>query len=190
MRNFEQRIAEIHRRSEEILQKRRRRRRLLLSCAPLVLCLGLLAVFTLLPKPEIPAPESSGESSTHSTSCSVARIEISGAGVSVVHTAPPDVQLISNQLSSYTPEDSNSAVVEDSYTSQDDAESGDSTVTDSSSSLAGEYAITLILHDGSTKTYTLTGSILTDQSTHQVCTLTQKQLKVLRDLLGLPEERA
>lgn len=190
MRNFEQRIAEISRRSEMIFKQRKRRRRLLITCTPLVLCLGLLAVFLLPPESKGSAPESSAESSAHSTSCSVARIEITGAGVSVVHTAPSEVLLISKQLSAYTSEDSNATAVEDSDTSQDDAESSNSTVTDSSVSITREYTITLILHDRSTKTYTLAGSTLSDHSTRQTCILTRKQLQALQDLLGIPKERA
>ena len=42
MRNFEERMAEIDRRSAEILKKRARRRKQLLTlCIPLVLCIGL-----------------------------------------------------------------------------------------------------------------------------------------------------
>ncbi|MBO5954216.1 MAG: hypothetical protein J6Q53_08925 [Oscillospiraceae bacterium] len=46
MRSFEQRIAEINRRSEEIIRKRRRSRRVLAACAPL-LCVVLCAVLML-----------------------------------------------------------------------------------------------------------------------------------------------
>ena len=48
MKNLEERMAEINRRSEERIRKRnRRRRQMLMLCIPLVLCIGITALLNL-----------------------------------------------------------------------------------------------------------------------------------------------
>ncbi len=47
MRSFEERKAEIFRRSEKRIREQRHRRRILLSCVPLFLCVLLAAIFVL-----------------------------------------------------------------------------------------------------------------------------------------------
>jgi len=58
MRNFEERLAEISRRSEAILlQRKKRKKQILTVCIPLVLCTAI-AIPLILPKPKAETPGS------------------------------------------------------------------------------------------------------------------------------------
>lgn len=45
MMNLDERMSEIHRRSEIILQTRKRRKRMMLTCIPILLCVGIVSAF-------------------------------------------------------------------------------------------------------------------------------------------------
>ena len=103
MRSFDERIAEIHRRSEKILRQRKKQRRhMLMACIPLVLCISLYAVLIL------PGEQAAGSmrenystqdggvntSAGGSGRESVARIEVAGLGISRVFLRQEEIASI------------------------------------------------------------------------------------------------
>lgn len=183
--NFEQRMAQIQRRSEEIIRQRKiRNRRILTICVPSVLCIGICAAVLLPAKPKAPAPETRLESVQQSQLCSIAKIQVSGDDVSRTYTEAEAVILITNQLSRYTQSSESNTAQDITTESVDDTES--SQVTGAPSVSATGYTITLYLHDGTTTEYYLLGTTLKNTRTQESYPLTQKQLTELKALLGLP----
>jgi len=183
--NFEQRMAEIHRRSEDIFQQRRlRNRRILAICIPSVLCIGICAAVLLPAEPKSPTPEASLESIQQSQLCSITKIQVSGGGVSHIYMDAEDVMQIYNQLSCYAQSPESSTAQDVTTESVDDTESNQ--VTGAPSVSVTGYTITLYLHDGTTTEYCLLGTTLKNTRTQESFLLTQKQLTELKALLGLP----
>ena len=197
MRNFEERKAEVFRRSEKrIKERKQRRQRILMTCIPLVLCLTIFGAF-LFPQlnNNLQAPEGMPESETQaamgqdenqSMTCSIAEIKVSGNGVSIRYTDAADLLLISDQLNTYgtrAPETSG-ATNEDG---SDRSENADDVVGGVADSVNAAYTITLITHEGEKTEYRLIGNTLLNQTTNQAYTLTYEQAKELREILGVPQ---
>ena len=108
MRNFEERKAEVFRRSEKRIKERKQRRNhLIMACLPLVLCITILGAF-LFPggTPEDPGFNGAAgggltEEKFESLSCPIAKITITGGNFSQTYREVEDLLLISDQLYSY-----------------------------------------------------------------------------------------
>lgn len=199
MRNLEQRIAEIDRRSKKIFKERKRRgKRILMACIPLVLCIGLC----ILPAMMTASSEASGTNGAvtgsltgdgaESIASAVAKIEVFGADVSLCYTQASDILLISDYLNACTVTEPESSEVADGGIMDEAVQetvhgSDDRNGVVSGASSVG-YTITLVMREGENTEYLLAGNTLKDRSTNQTYTLSQKQIKELKDLLGIPRQ--
>lgn len=176
MKNFEERMAEISRRSEKILALRKKRRRMIWAvCIPMVLCLGILALTgptgteskqasmaTIVPKPEA--------ADGTSIQCSVAENE--------------SLRLFLEQLEGQNDLNYNFIYPEASE-SEDYGERycGSGSMTNLP---AESLTINVTMSDGSMNEYRLTGSILENLTTGKVFVLTAEQASQLNQLLTEP----
>ena len=197
MRDLNECQAEVFRRSEKRIKERKQHRNhMLTACIPLVLCVTLFLSFWLsgvLPEgiKNASTTETEEVSQTHnsseSLSCPIAKITVSGVNFSKTYTKASDVLPISNHLYAYgTRGPENNGI-----TSEGDVGEGYETDADDVSgsiadSVNSGYTITLILHEGQKTEYYLLGKTLNNLNTNQTYTLTQKQVKELKDLLGIP----
>lgn len=200
MRNFEERKAEVFRRSEKRIKERKaRRNHILMACIPLVLCITLLSAFFLpgmLPG-ETKDPDAADgavggltENKSESLACAYTKIDVIGNGISLSYTEASDMLSISNQLASYMVNEPENSTSVDEHPRGDDFKNDsaeDSYVgTTGATSAAGEgYVITLTLHEGGTIAYRLTGNCLLDMAENKTYKLSQAQLKELNELLGI-----
>ena len=197
MRNFEERKAEVFRRSEKRIKERKQRRNhILMACIPLVLCITILGAF-LFPgaTPEDPGIIGSAgggltEEKFESLSCPIAKITITGGNFSQTYREVEDLLLISDQLYSYGSrgEETNGTTY-DGIASEgaDRGESADDiygNITDNSNVA---YTITLVTHEGVKTEYQLAGKTLENLTTKQTYHLSQTQANELYELLGIPQ---
>ena len=198
MRTYEERLAEISRRSEKIKLKRKRRRKTVLAvCVPLLLCVSLSLVF-LPPRTEIKyneaAPEAMQEPTVpamfYSYLCSVSRIDVSGQDISISLTDSAKIEKITNHLhrcgiavvEAQSASGSMLDVESNSYATR-----GESIPNDMLDSVSRSYTLTLMADGKSPVRYSLSQTTLTDLSSGELHTLTQSQASVLYQLLGLPQ---
>ena len=199
MRNFEERKAEVFRRSEKRIKERKQRRNhILMACIPLVLCITLLGAF-LFPgaAPEDPGnPTFDGlagggvtEAEYASLTCSIAKITVQGSGLSKSYTNVSEILLITDQLYSCgtrVPE-TNGAT---NNGIRPEGEDGKEEVGDVCGSIPDSantgYTITLIMHDGETTEYYLAGDTLKNLTAKQTYRLNQTQVNELHKLLDIP----
>lgn len=192
MRTFEQRIAEIHRRSNQILQERKRRKkRILLACAPLALCVIIFSAFFTLEKLSSGADTANDSDMVMENVGAVPeqlgdRIEVSGTGIYLCYTDPDDILLITDHLqkcgveipkrSSPTANPGSESVVEDhSYSAAGDT-NGSTT----------QYTLAITSAEGDITRYTFTGLLLENENTQKTYLLSQEQAKTLAELLNVP----
>ncbi len=187
MRDFEQRKAEIFRRSEERLTQRKRRRRMIISCVPIVICIAFLSVFKL---PDIElgggksAPDAYNQTVSTEKYISV-RIQGKGenSGYSNVIEDQETIEKIVNSI----------AGAESEKTSTESSEPADNklagkpqdAVAGASPSKKEEdsgYTITIAASDGSERVYTITDDILTDEKNTRIF-LTDEQFSEIVSLL-------
>lgn len=204
MRNFEERKAEVFRRSEKRIKERKQRRNhILMACIPLVLCLTIFGAF-LFPGviPESPREPGSTEAAmggltenkSESIACPIAKITVSGRGFSQSYTDVSDVLQISDQLYSYSTRgpDGNSATgnstTGNGAAGEDYKENADDVSGSIADSANSGYTITLVMNEGNKTEYYLVGSTLKNLTTNQTHTLSQKQVNELEDLLGIPHQ--
>ena len=197
MRNFEERKAEVFRRSEKRIKERKQRRNhLIMACLPLVLCITILGAF-LFPGgiPEDPGFNGAAgggltEEKFESLSCPIAKITITGGNFSQTYREIEDLLLISDQLYSYgsrgnetngTTDDSIASEGEDRKEHADDIYGN---ITDHSNVA---YTITLVTHEGVKTEYRLAGKTLENLTTKQTYHLSQTQVNELYELLGIPK---
>ena len=200
MRNFEERKAEVFRRSDKRIKERKQRRNhILMACIPLVLCITLFSAFFLpgmLPgdtkDPGVADGAVGGltENKSESLACAYTKIDVIGNGISLSYTKASDVLSISNQLASYMVSEPENSTSIDEHPRGDDFKNEsaeDSYIgTTGATSAAGEgYVITLTLHEGGTIAYRLSGNSLLDIAENKTYKLTQAQLKELNELLGI-----
>ena len=197
MRNFEERKAEVFRRSEKrIKERKQRRQRILMTCIPLVLCLTIFGAF-LFPgaTPEDPGIIGSAgggltEEKFESLSCPIAKITVTGGNFSQTYREVEDLLLISDQLYSYGSRgDETNGTTDDGVASEGDdrGESADDiygNITDHSNVA---YTITLVTHEGVKTEYQLAGKTLKNLTTKQTYDLSQTQVNELYELLGIPQ---
>ena len=199
MRNFEERKAEVFRRSEKRIKERKQRRNhILMACIPLVLCITILGAFL---RPNItpdgaadpgdtrPVVDGMGSDGFASLSCPIAKITVSGNNFSISHTEVADLLLISDQLYSYgtrAPSSNGTTdnVVDEDDVPQDNGEDVSGSIMDSANAA---YTITMVTHEGEKTEYQLSGNTLKNLNTNQTYTLSQTQVNELRELLGIPQ---
>ena len=200
MRNFEERKAEVFRRSEKRIKERKQRRNhILMTCIPLVLCITLFSALFLsgmLPgetrDPGVADGAVGGltENKSESLTCAYTRIDVVGNGISLSYTKASDMLSISNLLAAYVIDEpeSNTSVGETTRGDDSKNESAEGSyigTTGASSATGTGYVITLTLHEGGTVAYRLTGNSLIDVAENKTYKLTQVQLKELNELLGI-----
>ena len=197
MRNFEERKAEVFRRSEKRIKERKQRRNhILMACIPLVLCITLLGAF-LFPgaTPEDPRFNGSAgggltEEKFESLSCPIAKITVTGGNFSQTYKEVEDLLLISDQLYSYGSRGSETnGTTDDGIASEgeDRKENADDVSGSVADSANIAYTITLITHEGVKTEYRLVGKTLKNLTTKQTYNLSQTQVNELYELLGIPQ---
>lgn len=195
MRNFEERIAEIERRSEKIIKQRKQRRKhILMACVPLVLTVG---IYTGLIAPnmhrktaeDIPPGAAEGFTADMIESMTDSVVEIQVEGVNVCHTysASTEIQTITGQFEEFsTRAPASGAFSDEAYenTKEDTPREEDRSYPMEDAASLG-YAITLILEDGSKVEYYLQGNVLENRTEEKFYILTQGQLEELKTLIGI-----
>lgn len=195
MRNFEQRMAEIHRRSEKILKARaRRRKNILIACVPLVLCATVFSVLVLpgitpVGEPNATDPVTNGLTAgtiSESLTCAVVKIEVTGPDTSRTYTAAEDIRRITDGISACREEEPQYSDIDTPLgaVSQYDGQVGGTNQVQAEAAPEG-YTVAFITGEGTGVAYRFAGNMLTDLSTGQIYPLTQKQAEELRDLLGI-----
>ena len=199
MRNFEERKAEVFRRSEKRIKERKQRRNhILMACIPLVLCITILGAF-LRPNVTPDGALDPGETSpvvngmgspiqAPSMICPIADITVSGDGFSRSFSKAEDRLLISELLYAYAAE------ATESDGNDNEASPGDGAVyeehTEDMSGISNfenaAYTITTVTYEGVKTEYQFVGKTLTNLTINQTYKLTQTQANELRNLLGIP----
>lgn len=198
MRNFEERKAEVFRRSEKRIKERKQRRNhILMACIPLVLCITILGAFL---RPNVtpdgaadpgdtrPVVDGMGSDGFASLSCPIAKISVSGNDLSLSITEVSDLLLISDKLYSYgTRAPSSNGITNEEVVDrapEDNAEDVSGSIMDSTETV---YTITLVMREGEKTEYLLSGNTLKDLNADQTYTLSQTQVDELQELLGIPQ---
>ena len=197
MRNFEERKAEVFRRSEKRIKERKaRRNHILMACIPLVLCITLLGAFLFpgaIPEDPIFNGAAGGgltEDRYESLSCPIAKITVTGVNFSKSYKDVEDLLLISEQLYSYgsrgaeTNSNSNNGIAAEGEDRKENADDIYGNVADHSNVA---YTITLVTHEGVKTEYRLVGKTLKNLTTKQTYHLSQTQVNELYELLGIPQ---
>ena len=190
MRNFEERKAEVFRRSEKRIKERRaRRNHILMTCIPLVLCLTIFGAF-LFPQLDDfkQAPESSNEQFSGAMGKDeigglfTGSVEVSGNGVSSYYASVENVQGIMRLINGIVavPETNDGDDLRDYITDE-------STSTDKNENYQENcYKIVVKRSDGTSTEYLLVGSLLIDQATQQEYPVSEDAMKDLKSALGIP----
>lgn len=187
MRDFEQRKAEIFRRSEERLTQRKRRRRMIISCVPIVICIAVLSVFKL-PDIELGGGKSAPDAynPTVSTEKYISvRIQGKGenSGYSKVIEDHETIEKIVNSIAGVESEKNSTESSEP--TENKSAGKPQDAVAGASPSKKEEdsgYTITIAASDGSERVYTISDDILTDEKNTRIF-LTDEQFSEIVSLL-------
>lgn len=196
MRDFEERKAEIFRRSERRIAQRRRRKRVIISCIPLVICIAVLSVIhvpNLLPATgnednALIETNTDQMSPTETQAVSYSSVKVQGRneknGYYKEIEEPENVEKIVNTIEKYNAEKENAAP-SDNYT--DSAAAGSSST--STQSMPEEdakedgYKITVVSSDGREMVYTIIGDCLSDLTNGKNVFLTESQLYEISSLL-------
>ena len=199
MRNFEERKAEVFRRSEKRIKERKQRRNhILMACIPLVLCITILGAFL---RPNVtpdgaadpgdtrPVVDGMGDPiQSPSLTCPIASITVSGNGFSQSYSEVEDLLLISDLLYSYgtrAPESNeiiDEAVPGEGEDRKDHTDDMSGIISDTTNA---PYTITMVSHEGVKTEYQLSGNTLKNLTTNQTYTLSQTQVDELQKLLGI-----
>ena len=190
MRNFEERKAEVFRRSEKRIKERKQRRNhILMTCIPLVLCLTIFGAFLFPQMDDLKqAPESSNEQFSGAMGTDevgglfAGSVEVSGNGVSSYYTSVENVQGIMRLINGIeaVPETNDGDDLRDYITDE-------STSTDKNENYQENcYKIVVHRSDGTSTEYLLVGSRLIDQNTQQEFPVSEDTMKDLKNALGIP----
>lgn len=214
MRNFEERKAEIFRRSEDRINKRRRTQKHILTIVPMCLLLVACAV-TLLPQMQtkgrnnatgelnnamgetMPLPESAGDKRV------ISAVEIERISNDFTHqyygqqryilsdNAEKLGQFYYSMESALEPNKGDEPHKEQENLTDGIGEVGDGLILSGGGELLLSYKITFTVTDGTKVVYTLNGYTLTNESADKSITLTEAQrahlLKTL-EVLTIPKE--
>lgn len=189
MRNFEQRIAEINRRSDAIQAMRKKRKKQFTAvCIPLILCVTVVSALFLpgLQEKQAIVAESSGitEDATNSMN--------SSSGIS---TRKDGLYITTSYYSgSLITEEQVSQICDLLYSITQESQENNGQNPDTEADQSGSdnqleeeinYLIELIENGQTTFSYVLTGYLLKDVKTGATYTLSERQVKTLTDLIGL-----
>lgn len=208
MRNFDQTIEEIARRSEKILLRRKRRQRVILHVIPLVLCVAVYVAaqlpFVKSTEPEAPVATDIQLSETNAgADGAICEIHVAGTGISQTYTDAVQLRQISRRLQELTNQKqqmnsptegvenetvSTQALVDQFSGTNLESESEDNLSAVVHYSAALGYTITLTGDDGAITQYHLAGMNLENRTTGQTAVLSQQQLQQLLALLEIPEQ--
>ena len=189
MRDFNERIAEINRRSEEILKKRRQNRKLVLTvCIPLVLLVAVASV--TLPgqfanKAGAPAAED-GDTGLYS---SVQSVRVTGSQIDVTNTDPQEILEICGVLYGI-PEaepEGKESVSEDKYGTNHTPTGAPEETLGLTAGTVEAYTISLVNELGADVSFSLSGHTLVNDATKRKVVLSKYQLDRLKDLLGISD---
>ena len=199
MRNLEQRIAEIHHRSAEIIEKRRKRRKhLLVACIPVVLCMGLVFGVRPLeratedgiapgspPSGELGMPEMAPET----VLSGYMRMEVTGGGLSRVYMEQERITSAAEYLRGCVSKgaQTNDTIPDETTVITDKSQEFTNTRGENNYSTAQSYTVILESAAGTSEQYLLVGDVLYEADGQQGHILTEKQAQELRSLLGIAE---
>lgn len=191
MKNIDERMEEISRRSERIIRTRKQtRKNLLITLIPVTLCVGVLCAFKL---PDAFGTRSSVSysavetpSTLEETKLASGKIEVSGPGVSHVYTEAKEVTQIRTLLDILsTPNVNNTTADFNSIRAEgDDSNETFSTVMGDACQENG-YRIVITDPNGSKQAYLLAGQVLTDVTAGKSFTLHESDYFALKDALGI-----
>lgn len=196
MRNFEERMEEIQRRSEKIIKQRKKRRLLIAAtCVPMLLCITVLSVFVLPEMMPVNTMEPGiyNEADTENyqyTNHGVSFVQVSGSKTSHTVTDSETVSRILQFLSPAVEPETNvpeqqEATKDMLEVSQEMAMDNMKDFSDSSNTSVLVYTITLHTDNGITERYRLVGNRLESDDNSEIRILTQKERYELMSLLGL-----
>ena len=195
MRSLEQRIAEINRRSEEIMKKRKlRRKQLMITCIPVVLCVSLACAFGL-PGLETHdgvapgTPEHVVVGCPQKGSADYVRMEIAGQDFTTVSEDPNRFIAFVESLQTDTlvQSDNNSAVCDEGMSAGTRGDGTEDKNSQTYYSATNEYTVSLVKANGKSVRYRLAGNTLWEENTDVAYALTAKQAEELRKLLGISD---
>ena len=211
MRNFEERKAEIFRRSENRIKERKRNRnRILALCVPLCLCIVIMSVI-YLPDIMVPSDKSNSTEDINTTapSCGTSGCVYTSLDITCnsslldyekKETDTVNIKNIYNIIQSAFADEADKETVDtqDKFPETqkgEDANGGNTNGENHSSSQPSEittqnsskgllYTITFKSNDGMQTIYTLDGNLLVNESTKQEVTLSDSQMSELQKALG------
>jgi hypothetical protein len=184
LRSFEQRIAEINRRSEGIIKRRKRIRRCILACCvPLVLCIGLWAA---IPRCNAPFDSAHSADGTKNENLSESMgttpyIEVSAQSDYCLYDA-----LTVNKILTILNTSGVKTEAKPDQTQYTQYAAGQITVGANGTEVQ-EMRIVVKGSDGTRTVYTLMGARLTNEETQDVSYIPSEDLRELHELLGLTE---
>ena len=197
MRNFEERKAEVFRRSENRIKERKRNRnRILAFCVPLCLIVTVWSIM-ILPAmmPASKSNNSAGEGmdimgSVDGTDAAFVRVEIMSIGTATQSTIQKDdatevAQIYSTLQSSFVnsgggnKESVNEEAEDDALTENKDYSQSGTT------NLSSGFRIIFTTENGAQTIYSLSGDKLINETTKQETILTEDQRSNLMNMLGL-----
>lgn len=208
MRSYEERLAEIQRRSEMIRKERsRRRKHIMAACISLALCGALASVFVLPDMMYDGSNDISGNSGSvyaqgylsegayENVICTVTKIKVTGGDISHTFTDTADIEKIFRQLIDCISRDEQLGGYSEEKTSAAGSDNKDE-----SSKFPGEnysgiisdltlqpYTITLTIAGGRQMVYYLAGNTLRIRDGSQTVSLTPGQVKELKASLGISD---
>ena len=180
MRNFEERKAEILRRSEERIKERRKsRRRILACCVPLCLCIAILTAIYVPKKKEKSGNTNNYGYSQPAEEFPYTSLELVGNDTELNNTADiKDIYKIIN--SAFESDGASSAqndgkgVVNGSNKSKSQRDTYDTNAL---------YTFKFSSSDGKQAVYTLSGNTLTDETTKNAAAISDEQLEKLYEII-------
>lgn len=196
MRNFEERMEEIRRRSEKIIKERKKRRLFIVAvCVPAVLCVALVLPQVLSKDTMEPSIDSGAVNEDYQNpNRNRSYVEVSGNGMTITLSQPELVNQIVHVINSAAKLEMNVSEqsefqdeVKDTYKDflMDDSED---VAISSEYSSASVYTVTVHIADGETRYYELMGIQLKSGASQEVRILTAQELSDLRNLLGITQE--
>ncbi len=180
MRNFEERKAEILRRSEERIKERRKsRRRIVACCVPLCLCIAILTAIYVPKKKEKSGNTNNYGYSQPAEEFPYTSLELVGNDTELNNTA--DIKDIYKII--------NSAFESDGASSAQNDGKGVVNGSNKSKSLRDTYDTNALYtfkfssSDGKQAVYTLSGNTLTDETTKTAAAISDEQLEKLYEII-------
>lgn len=204
MRNFEERKAEIFRRSENRIKERKRNRnRILALCVPLCVCIAILSVI-YLPDMMISSDKSNTAEEMNmaggvedSSEFAYTSFEITGTKIAKSDTDRENIENIYNIIqSAFTVDGDDDDMEQETTINKDElpqeqkpsTQKGESTLKGEDNYSTGlveffskgvTYTLTFTADNGQKIVYTLCDNILTNETTNESVTVTEDQLKEL-----------